>query len=78
MKNISEYNGNIRRVCRWDQELLGYHVSILHQSERMMRDVDAISRRFGLIISSYTRNASVLSDTDRNIDQMLTLIHYMI
>ena len=53
-------------VYRWTQELLGYHFSILHQSDRMMRDVDTISRRFGPLISVYIRTALVLSDTDRH------------
>ena len=54
-------------VCRWSQELLGYHFSILHRRERIIRDVDAISHRFDPLVSLNIRNALVLSDTDRHI-----------
>lgn len=45
-------------MCRWVQELLGYHDSIMYRCARMMRDVNAISRRFGPSIALYipTRN----------------------
>ena len=38
-------------MCQWAQELLGYHFFILHQSARMMIDVDGLSPRFGAIIA---------------------------
>ena len=53
-------------VCRRSQELLRYHFNILHRSEGMMQDFDAISRSFDPLIPVYIRTALVLSDTNRH------------
>ena len=64
MKEILEYTGNIAMVQRWAQELLGYHFSILHRSNQMMIDVDALSRRFGSRITSHLMISKILSSRD--------------
>ena len=48
-------------VYRWVQELLEYYFSIIRRCDRMMRDVDAISRRFSPSIASYIRAAAVFT-----------------
>ena len=53
VKEALEYDGNISMVCRWAQELLGYHFTVLHRSKHMMRDVDALTRRFGPLVAQY-------------------------
>ena len=46
---VEEYNGIIFMVQRWNQELLVYHFTVIHWSEKMMGDDDALTRRFGEI-----------------------------
>jgi hypothetical protein len=46
VKEVLEYEGLIHVIRRWAQELLGYHFAVIHQPNRMMRDVDALSRRY--------------------------------
>lgn len=65
MKEILEYDGVIYMICRWAQDLLGYHYSIIHRCERMMKDADAISRRFGPAIAAYIQAAALLITLDR-------------
>ena len=65
MKEILDYSGEIHMVYCWAQELLGYHFSIIYRCDRMMRDVDAISRRFGPSIASYIRAAAVFTTLDQ-------------
>ena len=65
MKEILEYDGEIHMICRWAQELLGYHYIIIHRCERMMKDVDAISRRFGPSIAAHIRAAALFITLDR-------------
>ena len=64
IKEILDYNGPIAMMCRWAQELLGYHFSILHRSARMMIDVDGLSRRFGAIIAQHLCVAALLYKYD--------------
>ena len=49
----------------WDQELLGYHYLIVHQSNKMLKDFNALNRRFGKLISKYCIMASILYSTDK-------------
>ena len=51
IKEILDHDGPIAIICRWVQEFLGYHFSILHQLERMMIGVDVLSRRLGPIVA---------------------------
>ena len=51
-------------ICRWAQELLGYHLTILHRSARMMIDVDGLTRRFGRIIATHLTVAALLHKID--------------
>ena len=66
VKEILDYDGNISMVCRWAQELLGYHFTVLHRSKHMMRDVDALTRRFGPLIVQHMNTAAVLCHLDRD------------
>ena len=52
-------------VCRWAQELLGYQFSIIHRSNKMMADVDELTRRFGKLISQHCMIASILYHTEK-------------
>ena len=78
MKEILEYNGEIHMICRWAHELLGYHYSIINGCARMMRDVDAIPRRFSSSIGSHIRIASLLTSFDREngLLRILQLYHH--
>ena len=52
-------------VCHWVQELLGYHFTIVHRSKNIIADVDALTWRFGHIISHHISIADLLSSRDR-------------
>ena len=51
-------------VCRWAQERLGYNFTIVHRSNTMMVDVDALTWRFGHLISHHIDIADLLSSHD--------------
>ena len=55
-----EYEGNIPRICRRAQELLGYQFSDLHRHERMTADVDALPCRFGTLIATHNFISMIL------------------
>ncbi|MGH7955061.1 MAG: hypothetical protein ACREOZ_03790 [Gloeomargaritales cyanobacterium] len=65
MKQIFDYDGNIHMVCRWSQELLGYNFTVLHRPERMMRDVDALSRFYNGLIATYEERLAALQTKSR-------------
>ena len=65
VREVLEYDGTIHMICRWAQELLGYDFTCIHRCARMMADVDALTRRFGSLISTHCVIASVLSTQDR-------------
>lgn len=65
LKEFLEYDGPIHQVKRWAQELLGYYFTILHRPERMMRDVDALSRMYDPLIMQYAATADANSLADR-------------
>jgi hypothetical protein len=65
VKEILEYDGPIHQVRRWAQKLLGYCFHIVHWPARMMADVDAFMRRYGLVITSYLRSAVTMDDECR-------------
>ena len=48
----------------WAQELLGYYFTVIHQSENMMGDVNALTRRFREKLSVYLCVAKILRDKD--------------
>ena len=64
MTEILDYDGNIPMIGRWAQELLGYHFTVVHRSNRMMVDVDALSRRYGPLIATHCSIAGVLHVRD--------------
>ena len=64
MREILEYQGTIAMVQRWSQELLGYHFTIIHRPARMMKDVDALSRRYGSSIGTYLGISNILTNVD--------------
>ena len=47
-------------VSRWAQELLGYHVSVVHLPSRMMIDFDSLTRRFGTLTGQCIQVANLL------------------
>ena len=51
-------------MCRWDQELLDDHFSIIHRSARMMIDVDGLTRRFCGVMAQYFCVAALLHKYD--------------
>ena len=64
IKEVLEYDGTISMVCRWAQELLGYHYTCLHRPARMMVDVDGLTRRFGPALTNYMCVAGLLHSVD--------------
>ena len=52
-------------MCRWAQELLGYHFSILHRAARMMIHVDGLSCHFGSIITQHLCVEAILHKVER-------------
>ncbi|MGH7955188.1 MAG: hypothetical protein ACREOZ_04430, partial [Gloeomargaritales cyanobacterium] len=61
-KQLFEYEGNIHMVRRWAQEMLGYHFTILHRPERMMKDVDGLSRFYDPLLVDYDTHAYTLRE----------------
>ena len=51
-------------MCRWAQELLGYHLTIIHRLARMMIDVDDLSRRFGYVEAQHLCIAALIHKID--------------
>ena len=66
VKEVLEYKGTILLVCRWVQELLVYHFTIVHRSKKMMLYVDALTRRFLHLISHYIDISALLSYRNRS------------
>ena len=64
VKEILEYNGSSHQLRRWCQELMGYNFAIIHRKVRMMRDVDALSRRFGKAITLHVMQAHLMRSRD--------------
>ena len=64
VKEVLEYDGSISYVCRWSQELLGYHFACVHRNNRMMADVDSLTRRFGKTVAQYLAVAHILRERD--------------
>ena len=65
VKEVLEYEGSISYVCRWAQELLGYHFSCVHRSNRMMANVDSLTRRFGKPTAQYLAVAFLLHQNNK-------------
>ena len=64
MTEILDYEGPIPMICRWAQELLGYNFTVVHRPNRMMVDVDALSRRYGSLITTHCVVSSILHQRD--------------
>ena len=62
---VLEYDGDIVMVYRWNQELIGYHFSVLHQPEWMTINVGALTRWVGKLTDQYVQIAALLSHNDR-------------
>ena len=52
-------------VCRWAQELLVYHFTIIHKSNNMMVYVDALTWIFGYLICHHIDIAALLRFRDQ-------------
>ena len=66
MTEILDYEGPIPMIGRWAQELLGYHFTVVHRSNRIMVDVDALSRRYGPLIATHCTIAGILYRRDKD------------
>ena len=64
VKEVVEHTGSIAMEQIWDRELIGYHFTVIHQSENIMGDVDALTWRFGEIVSVYLCVANILQDKE--------------
>ena len=42
VSKVLEYDGGIAMVSYLDQEILGYHFSVVHRPARMMIDIDSL------------------------------------
>ena len=49
---------------RWKQELLGYTFAVVHRPNRIMCDVDALSRRYRKLIVAHLCISNILHDHD--------------
>ena len=47
-------------ICRWAQELLGYQFAVVHRPNKMMKDVDALSRNHYPLVSLHLKIAAYL------------------
>jgi len=65
VKEVLDYTGDIPLIKRWAQELLGWHFTIIHRSNRMMRDVDSLTRRYGKTIATHIMVAQALHSRDK-------------
>lgn len=65
VREILDYQGSISYVCRWAQELLGYQFACIHRSNKMMIDVDSLTRRYGKGTADYIAISSLLKEADR-------------
>jgi hypothetical protein len=67
MRILFGYDGPIKQLRRWGQEMLGYNCTLLHRSHKLMRDVDAINRRYetGLIKTYMMKEAALYNDSLR-------------
>ena len=50
---IFGYNGSFAQIARWAQEILGYNNIIVHQSYKIMVNIDAINCIYGKGIALY-------------------------
>ena len=64
VKEVLEYSGSIPMVCRWAQELLGYQFTVVHRPNRMMVDVDSLTRRYGPLIAMHCMLSNILHRRD--------------
>ena len=64
VEEVLEYDGTIPLVCRWAQELLGYQFTIVHRPNRMMANVDSLTRRYGPLIAIHYIVSSILYHLD--------------
>ena len=64
IKEVLEYSDTIPMVCRWVQELLGYQFTVVHRSNRIMVDVDSLTRRYGPLIAMHCMVATILRQRD--------------
>ena len=64
VKEVLDYKGTTPMVFFWAQELLGYHFTIIHRSNKMMVNVDALTRSFGHLLSHHIAIADLLRSRD--------------
>ena len=65
VREILDYDGGSHQLRRWCQELMGYHFTVIHHCARMMRDVDALTRRFGKAIALYCMQTHLIRSRNK-------------
>ena len=60
IKEVLYYSGTIPMVYRWAQEILGYQFTVVYRSNRMMVDVDSLTRRYSPLIAIHCMVATIL------------------
>ena len=65
IKEIPENEASISMICRWVQEILGRNFPIVHQSNIIMADVDALTMMLVKLIAQYCIIASILYSIDK-------------
>ena len=51
-------------VCRWAQELLGYQFTVVHRPNKMMVDIDAVTHRYGPLITMHFMVSTIFHHRD--------------
>ena len=62
IKAMIEYDGDNHLLRRWAMDLLGYSFEIIHRPERMMKDVDALSRHYDPLVREHVLTAHRLRE----------------
>ena len=65
VKEIIEYDGCNHQLQRWCQELMSYNFVVIHRCARMMRNGDALTRRYGKTIALYCVQAHLIRCKDK-------------
>jgi hypothetical protein len=82
IKDLLNYNGPIQQLKCWAQELLGYHFTVLHCANKVMKDVDALNRRYGdKLIAQYMVKSAALHTSSLKAhpeSYIVCSLHYLI
>ena len=51
-------------VCHWAHKLLGYHFTIIHRINKIVADVDDLTRRFEHLVNHHISISDILISSD--------------